>query len=179
MDRDRLLVALASVFAGLTVLLTVVALSYQPLVLVLAIPFGVTAYFMWYQGTGRLRDRVRRRAGSDRDEDRRAGFGAGARREAARDWEETWERRRAARKRARRGGSRRGSGGRRESVRERPSGPSRAEAYRTLGVDPGAGDDEVRRAYRRLVKEVHPDAESGDEEEFKRVNRAYEALTDG
>jgi curved DNA-binding protein CbpA len=36
----------------------------------------------------------------------------------------------------------------------------------------------VRRAYRSKVKEVHPDTESGDEESFKRVNRAYERLTD-
>jgi curved DNA-binding protein CbpA len=36
----------------------------------------------------------------------------------------------------------------------------------------------VRRAYREKVKEAHPDTDSGSEEEFKRVNRAYETLTE-
>jgi curved DNA-binding protein CbpA len=36
----------------------------------------------------------------------------------------------------------------------------------------------VRAAYRERVKAVHPDTDSGDEEQFKRVNRAYERLTE-
>jgi hypothetical protein len=46
-------------------------------------------------------------------------------------------------------------------------------AYAILGVDADADDDEIRTAYRNLVKEVHPDRPGGDEEEFKRVSRAY------
>jgi DnaJ like chaperone protein len=35
--------------------------------------------------------------------------------------------------------------------------PTVADAYRTLGVDPGSDDDEVRKAYRRLTSQHHPD----------------------
>ena len=37
-----------------------------------------------------------------------------------------------------------------------------AEAYRILGLDPGASLDEVRAAYRRLMKRVHPDLGGSD-----------------
>jgi curved DNA-binding protein CbpA len=37
----------------------------------------------------------------------------------------------------------------------------------------------VRRAYREKVKQVHPDAEGGSEDAFKRVNEAYERLSGG
>jgi DnaJ-domain-containing protein 1 len=176
-DRDRLLLGLASVFAGLTVLMAVLTLAESPVFFLLAAPFGATTYFLWYHATGRLRERMRRRAAAGFDRERHGGFGAGARREAAR----------GAARGARSGVG--GSGGRRRrrasanrrrargGVRER-SGPSRAEAYRTLGLDTSADDAAVRRAYRSKVKEVHPDTESGDEESFKRVNRAYERLTD-
>lgn len=53
---------------------------------------------------------------------------------------------------------------------------SRREARRILGVDADAGTDTIRRAYRERVKEVHPDADGGNEEEFKRVTAAYEQL---
>jgi curved DNA-binding protein CbpA len=53
------------------------------------------------------------------------------------------------------------------------------EAYRVLGLSPGSDADAVRDAYREKVKNVHPDAEGGDEESFKRVNEAYETLTTG
>ncbi|MFB6244486.1 MAG: J domain-containing protein [Halobaculum sp.] len=51
------------------------------------------------------------------------------------------------------------------------------EAYDTLGLDWGASQDAIKRAYRERVKEVHPDR-GGDREQFKRVNRAYESLRD-
>lgn len=52
--------------------------------------------------------------------------------------------------------------------------------YDTLGVDPGAGETEIKAAYRRLARKYHPDVskEAGAEEKFKAVNEAYEALRD-
>jgi curved DNA-binding protein CbpA len=47
-----------------------------------------------------------------------------------------------------------------------------------LGVGPDADESAVRRAYRERVKETHPDTEDGDEDAFKRVNAAYERLSD-
>lgn len=47
-----------------------------------------------------------------------------------------------------------------------------------LGVDPDAGEPAIRAAYRERVKEVHPDAEGGDAEAFKRVTAAYERLVE-
>jgi DnaJ-domain-containing protein 1 len=45
-------------------------------------------------------------------------------------------------------------------------------AFAELGVRPGATPEEVKRAYRRKVKEVHPD-QGGDEAAFQRVREAY------
>ncbi len=52
--------------------------------------------------------------------------------------------------------------------------------YDTLGVEPSAGDAEIKTAYRRLARKYHPDVskETGAEEKFKAVNEAYEALRD-
>jgi curved DNA-binding protein len=52
--------------------------------------------------------------------------------------------------------------------------------YDTLGVEPSAGDAEIKTAYRRLARKYHPDVskEAGAEENFKAVNEAYEALRD-
>ena len=52
--------------------------------------------------------------------------------------------------------------------------------YDTLGVEPSAGEAEIKTAYRRLARKYHPDVskESGAEETFKAVNEAYEALRD-
>lgn len=52
--------------------------------------------------------------------------------------------------------------------------------YETLGVEPGAGEAEIKTAYRRLARKYHPDVskESGAEDKFKAVNEAYEALRD-
>ena len=49
------------------------------------------------------------------------------------------------------------------------------EAYDVLGVSPDASADEIQRAYRRKVKEVHPD-HGGSEEKFVQVQSAYERL---
>jgi curved DNA-binding protein len=52
--------------------------------------------------------------------------------------------------------------------------------YDILGVEPSAGEAEIKTAYRRLARKYHPDVskEAGAEEKFKAVNEAYEALRD-
>jgi len=52
--------------------------------------------------------------------------------------------------------------------------------YGILGVEPSAGEAEIKTAYRRLARKYHPDVskEKGAEEKFKAVNEAYEALRD-
>ena len=51
--------------------------------------------------------------------------------------------------------------------------PPADAAYRVLGLPSGADAEAVRRAYRRRVKQAHPD-HGGDEEEFRRVQEAYD-----
>ncbi|MEF8979512.1 MAG: J domain-containing protein [Haloarculaceae archaeon] len=50
-------------------------------------------------------------------------------------------------------------------------------AFAELGVPAGASPEEIERAYRRKVKEVHPDR-GGDEEAFKRLREAYTVARD-
>ena len=53
--------------------------------------------------------------------------------------------------------------------------------YEVLGVQKGAGQDEIKKAYRKITKENHPDLHPGDkacEERFKEANEAYEILSD-
>lgn len=53
--------------------------------------------------------------------------------------------------------------------------------YKELGVSRGASDDEIKKAYRKLAAQLHPDKNPGDkksEARFKTVNRAYQALSD-
>jgi molecular chaperone DnaJ len=49
--------------------------------------------------------------------------------------------------------------------------------YNILGVPKNATIDEIKRAYRNLAKQHHPD-KGGDEEHFKKINEAYETLSD-
>ena len=53
--------------------------------------------------------------------------------------------------------------------------------YEVLGVSKTATDDELKKAFRKLAKQYHPDLHPGDkecEEKFKEVNEAYEVLSD-
>ena len=50
--------------------------------------------------------------------------------------------------------------------------------YESLGVSKNATQDEIKKAYRKLVREVHPDKNPGSEERFKEVQGAYDVLSD-
>ena len=52
--------------------------------------------------------------------------------------------------------------------------------YATLGLDKNASADDIKRAYRKLAKQYHPDVnkEPGAEEKFKEINEAYDVLGD-
>jgi hypothetical protein len=185
---------LAFVFLALAGFLAVVGIVLEPFVLIVALMFGVVAYFMWYQASGRLgrrlyrrvetraranngqrrskrqRQRQKQRQKREQRQNARGGFGAGPRE----DWNprSEWAR---------------GDGfstDQRQQHRRRTSAtgtrmdPTTAQAYDILGLDPDADEATIKRAYRERVKDVHPDTESGSEEEFKRVNNAYERLTE-
>ena len=54
--------------------------------------------------------------------------------------------------------------------------------YDVLGVARDASPDEIKRAFRRLARELHPDVNKHDpdaEERFKEAAAAYEVLSDG
>ncbi|MFB6104614.1 MAG: J domain-containing protein [Halobacteriaceae archaeon] len=151
MDNARLRVALAWVFGVVAVVFVVLGVTVSPVALGVGVPFGIAAYILWYQASGRLRARVRWRA----------------------DAEPT------GRRRPNDTGSQRGRspGGRRSAGPPGDDAPAidLGTAYEVLGVSPDADPATVRAAYRERVKEVHPDR-GGDESTFKRVTRAYERL---
>ncbi len=50
--------------------------------------------------------------------------------------------------------------------------------YEVLGVKKDASPDEIKKAFRRLAVQHHPDKEGGDEAKFKEINEAYDVLKD-
>jgi molecular chaperone DnaJ len=55
------------------------------------------------------------------------------------------------------------------------------ELYKALGVSKGASQDEIKKAYRKLAREYHPDRNPGDkaaEDRFKEISAAYDVLSD-
>lgn len=50
--------------------------------------------------------------------------------------------------------------------------------YKILGVEKGATDEEIKKAYRKLAHQHHPDKSGGDEKKFKEINEAYQVLSD-
>src|SRR4051794_1669578 len=55
------------------------------------------------------------------------------------------------------------------------------DPYKVLGVDKKASADEIKKAYRKLARQYHPDRNSGDkaaEERFKEVQQANDILSD-
>src|SRR3712207_5836050 len=56
-----------------------------------------------------------------------------------------------------------------------------ADLYSQLGVKSDAGEAEIKKAYRKLAKELHPDRNKGNpkaSERFSKVTQAYDILTD-
>ncbi len=50
--------------------------------------------------------------------------------------------------------------------------------YKILGVSRGASDEEIKKAFRKLAHQYHPDKAGGDEAKFKKINEAYQVLSD-
>ncbi|WP_144922145.1 J domain-containing protein [Halorubrum salsamenti] len=189
MTNRAIVVGMAATFIGLTALLLVAGVVVSPVLLAVAVPFGIVSYFLWYHASGRLRDRVRREA---------AQVGPGERARARQRARATEHRRSAYRSagatdggfgRGATGGTR-GRGDRSASgaggaeagdPRDRApptSGMSEREAYETLGLDRTADSETIRSTYRERAKRLHPDGERGDEAAFKELNEAYELLRD-
>lgn len=58
---------------------------------------------------------------------------------------------------------------------------TKRDYYEILGLQKGASEDEIKKAFRRMAMKYHPDKNQGDkaaEEKFKEVNEAYEVLSD-
>lgn len=50
--------------------------------------------------------------------------------------------------------------------------------YKILGIDKSASKDDIKKAFRKLAHEYHPDKKGGDEAKFKEINEAYTVLSD-
>jgi len=49
--------------------------------------------------------------------------------------------------------------------------------YQILGVSNDASPDDIKKAFRRLAHQYHPDKKQGDEQKFKEINEAYQILS--
>jgi len=59
--------------------------------------------------------------------------------------------------------------------------PERADYYKTLGVGKNASEADIKKAYRKLARQYHPDRNPGEkaaEERFKQISQAYDVLSD-
>lgn len=50
--------------------------------------------------------------------------------------------------------------------------------YKILGVERNASEEDIKKAFRKLAHQYHPDKKTGDEAKFKEVNEAYSVLSD-
>ncbi|MBI2462631.1 MAG: molecular chaperone DnaJ [Candidatus Spechtbacteria bacterium] len=50
--------------------------------------------------------------------------------------------------------------------------------YKILGLEKRASKDDIKKAYRKLAHQYHPDKQGGDEKKFKEINEAYQVLSD-
>lgn len=50
--------------------------------------------------------------------------------------------------------------------------------YKVLGVEKNSSPEEIKKAFRKLAHEYHPDKPKGDEKKFKEINEAYQVLSD-
>jgi len=50
--------------------------------------------------------------------------------------------------------------------------------YKSLGLEKGASDEDIKKAFRRLAHQHHPDKQGGNVEKFKEINEAYQVLSD-
>lgn len=50
--------------------------------------------------------------------------------------------------------------------------------YKILGVDKNASPDDIKKAFKKLAMQHHPDRQGGDEAKFKEINEAYQVLND-
>src|SRR5437879_13581039 len=58
---------------------------------------------------------------------------------------------------------------------------ARSDYYKILGVGKNASDEEIKKAYRKLARQYHPDRNAGDkgaEERFKQISQAHDILSD-
>lgn len=171
MDRNGLILGVAAVLSGVTVVMLLAGIVVNPFFLLVSIPFGSSAYLLWYQASGKLSDDMTQgETNTFGSQGRNTGFdpesfGAGSSTsdnfasESARRAQQYREKARAN-----------------QAVDERTT-ISQSDAYQILDVDPVADEAEIKAAYRQKVKQYHPDTPSGDEEMFKKVSRAYEVLS--
>jgi hypothetical protein len=198
---SRIVTGLAYVLAALAVLFAIYGVIFNLVFFAVAAVFGAAAYFVWYHASGRFARRVYQGVESQAQP---AGGGAEPSAGPREEWvppRDGQRARDAAAERGRRGGdaggprgrdaqgARRGAGGprgrtERGRANRTSAGPpptdriTAREAYDRLGLEQGADAEAVKSAYRERVKEVHPDTDGGDEDEFKRVKTAYERLSD-